>query len=190
MLRLSKAVTAGIVTGAVLLGGAPQSAAQTVTTTTTRPSTTTSTSTSTTVPPHPFSDATDACVRAARSDFKACRRGGGSTCRTDFETAFSQCFAAGAGVSCAKRCVTRETTCLTAVPTTQKSCRKSCRTAARRDVRACKRIAEGDTIWAGGDAGCLTTAQSNYDLCRFVCTQARADCHTSLRFCVANCANL
>ena len=137
-------------------------------------------------------DATRDCVDEARSDLRACYRSGADRagCRTIFETAYSKCFAAGAGVTCGKRCITRETTCLGAVPATRKTCRKTCRTAVRRDVRACRRIATDGGLWAGGDAGCLTTARANLDLCRFVCTQAVHDCHTSLKFCVANCANL
>jgi len=57
-------------------------------------------------------------------------------------------------------------------------------------VRACRRIAEGDTLWAGGDASCLTTAAANLDLCRFVCDEARLDCRIAFRFCIANCPNL
>jgi len=48
----------------------------------------------------------------------------------------------------------------------------------------------GGNIWAGGDASCLATAQSNFDLCNFVCTEAEQDCRTAFKFCVANCPNL
>jgi hypothetical protein len=187
MFRVSKGVAAGIVASAVLLGGTRQAAAQTATTTTT---TATTTTTTTTLLPHPFSDATAACVRKARIDRQACRRGGGTTCAADFDTAFPKCFATGAGPTCAKRCVTRESTCFAAVPATKKTCRKACVTTRRADRRACRRIADGDNLWAGGDAGCLTTAQSNFDLCKFVCAGAAIDCRTAKRFCIANCPNL
>lgn len=183
-MRAWRRLTVGIVAGAALLGGATGAFAQATTTTAT------TTTTTTTLQPHPFSEATESCVDDAGQALRECKRGGGTTCRADFESAYSKCFAAGAGVTCAKRCVSRETTCFGAVPATQKTCRKSCRTALRRDNRACKRIAEGDTIWAGGDAGCLSTARGTFDLCQFVCSQARLDCKTGLKFCIANCPNL
>jgi hypothetical protein len=175
----------GSVVAALLLAGTAN--AQTASTTTT---TSTSTTTSTTVPPHPLSPATGACVRKARAEYKSCKKTGtGSNCRAEFENAFASCFNAGAGVTCAKRCVTRETTCLSSAPKTRRTCRSTCRTTLRRDVRACRRIADGDNVWSGGDAGCLSTARSNLDLCYFVCSRTVDDCHTSLRFCYANCAN-
>jgi len=186
MLPEWRGLAAAIMAAAALLGGAAPALAQAATTTTT----TITTTTTTTLQPHPFSPATASCVRDAERALRACTRSGGATCRKDFETAYSKCFAAGAGVSCAKRCATRETTCLTAVPTTKKTCRKACRTALTRDIRACRQIADGDNVWAGGDGSCLTTARGNLSLCRFVCSQASLDCHTSLKFCIANCANL
>jgi len=193
MFRVSKVVTAVIVAGTVLFGHAGQAAAQTPTTTSTvKTTTTSSTSTSTTLLPHRFSDATAACIRQARSAFKDCLNAGteGSTCSTQFQTDFANCFAAGAGVSCAKKCVTKEQTCVGSAPTTKKTCRKACAKVDRADVKACSRIADGDRIWAGGDAGCLTTAQANLELCRFACSEAELSCRIALRFCVANCANL
>ena len=194
MLRVSNGVAAGIVAAAMLLGRTGQVAAQTPTTSTTRSSTTTTsttTTTTTTLLPHPFSTATGACLRKARAGFKACRRGADhTTCLPQFQTDFPNCFAAGAGVTCAKRCVSREATCLTAVPTTKKNCRIACATTRKADVKACKRIANGDNLWAGGDAACLGTAQANFALCRFVCGEARLDCHVTLKFCIANCTNL
>jgi hypothetical protein len=185
-------VVARIVAGAVLLGGVGQAAAQTTTTEPPKATTTTSTTTTTTTTllPHPFSKATGSCIRQARGAFRTCRRGGaGATCSTQFQTDFANCFGAGAGVSCAKKCVAKEATCLTSAPATRKSCRKPCSTNRRADIRACRRIADGDNLWAGGDAACLTTAQATFDLCRFVCTEAVADCHVALKFCAANCAN-
>ena len=114
----------------------------------------------------------------------------GGSCSTQFQTDFANCFAPGAGVSCAKKCVSKEQTCIGAAPTTRQTCRTACRKTRRADVKACGRIAEGDTIWAGGDAGCLTTAQANLELCRFACSEAELSCRIALRFCVANCANL
>ena len=185
MLREWRGIAAGIVAGIALLGGPSRALAQTATTTTAVTTTTT-----TTLQPHAFGDATADCIADANGARRECRQGGGTTCRTDFETAYSKCFAEGSGVSCAKRCITRETTCFGAIPTTTKNCRKACRTARRRERRACKRIPNGDTIWAGGDAACLSTAESNLDLCRHVCSQADRDCRTALKFCIANCANL
>jgi len=162
-------------------------------TTTTKPATTTtssSTTTTTTLLPHPFSTATASCLRAAKATRRACHRSGGTNCFTTYETDFAKCFAAGAGTKCATKCITTEATCFGKLPTTKKTCRKACATAKKADVQACRRIADGDTIWAGSDASCLSTAQSNFDLCRAVCAGLAIDCRTALRFCIANCANL
>jgi hypothetical protein len=159
--------------------------AQTATTTTTVATTTTTT----TLLPHPFSPATGACIRQARATFRQCRATGGSGCRTAFETALPNCFKAGAGVTCASKCTSKEKSCLGSVPTTEKTCRMACKTANKSDVQHCKLIADGDNIWAGGDQSCLSTAQSNLDLCNFTCSEATQDCHTNLTFCIANCPN-
>jgi hypothetical protein len=109
-----------------------------------------------------------------------------------WKTAFANCFAPGsAGVTCVTRCQTRESTCLGAKKSTKATCDKACHVTRRFDVRACRRIANGDdNVWAGGDAACLTTALSNYDLCRFSCSEQKLFCHNAYRFCIANCANL
>jgi len=185
MLRISRVISAGIVAGVVLVGVAGKAAAQATTTTST------SSTTSTTLLPHAFSAATSSCIRQAKDAFRSCRRAGnGDSCSTQYQADFANCFATGAGVSCAKKCVSKEQTCIGAVPTTKKTCRKTCATNKRADVRACRRIADGDTIWAGGDAGCLTTAQANLDLCHFNCSEAELSCRIALKFCVANCPNL
>lgn len=186
MFRVPKGLVVGIVAGAVLLGGEQAATAQTSTTIKTTTTTTTSTTT-TTLLPHPFSPATRACIREARAQFKACRIQGGTTCPTDFQAAFAQCFGSP---SCATKCETKQSTCLSAAPAARKSCNKACVTARRKDRHACGRLADGDNIWAGGDAACLTTAQANFLLCQFVCSQAKADCHTNFKFCIADCPNL
>jgi hypothetical protein len=171
----------------VLLG---QAAAQT--TSTTKPPTTTTTTTSTTTTtllPHPFSKATSTCVRQAKAELKRCRIEG-SNCVQTYNTDYAQCFAKGAGVKCATTCNTRKTTCLAGTKSARKSCNKNCVVTRRFDVRACKVTAVGDTIWAGGDAGCLTTASQNFDLCLFNCGQQRVFCENAFKFCIANCANL
>src|SRR5262245_18460629 len=183
MLRLTKAIAAAILSGAVALGGAGRAAAQTVTTTTT-------TTTTTTLLPHPFSKGTAACLRQAKAARRTCRRTGGSGCFATFQADFAKCFASGAGARCASKCITTEGTCFGKVPTTRRTCRRSCLTAHKADAVACHRIAGGDFTWAGGDGSCLTRAQFNYDLCNNVCAGAAVDCRTALRFCVANCANL
>ena len=186
MFRASKGLAAAIVVGAVLLGSTGH--AQTTTTTSRTTSTSSSTTTSTLLR-HPFSAATRACVRQARASFKGCKRG--VACPTDFQTAFAQCFAAPAGVTCATKCISRESTCLASAPAVAKTCRKTCRLTRYRDVKACRRIANGDNnIWAGGDAACLTTALANFDLCNFVCAEAALDCRTNFEFCIADCPNL
>jgi len=188
MRRGSRGVVTALVAGAVVLGAAGLAAAQTATTTTTSAATTTST----TLLPHPLSPATRSCVHQARGAFRACRRGGASvaTCAPAYQTAFANCFKPGTGVTCAKKCVTTETTCLGKEPTTEQKCRKTCRTNRTADLIACKRIADGDNIWAGGDASCFATAQATSDLCNFNCSEAALDCRIALRFCIANCANL
>ena len=160
--------------------------AQTATTTTATTSTTT-----TTLLPHPFSPATKECVRQANATLRACRAGGGgSSCFTPYEKDYGSCFAPGVGVKCATKCATTEATCFMKLPTTKKSCRKTCATNVKNDRKACRLIASGDTIWAGGDAGCFTSAHATFDLCRSVCTGLGVDCTTALKFCVANCQNL
>jgi hypothetical protein len=191
MSRIPLRVAVTTVACAVLLGAPRLAGAQSTTSSTRTTSTSTSSSTSTTLLPHPFSPATGACIRQARGDFFACRRGATALadCRTAFQTALPGCFAAPAGVTCAKRCTSREGTCLTGAPATRKTCRKNCFSAKRADLKACRLIADGDNLWAGGDASCLTSAQANFDLCRFVCTEAELDCRVALKFCIANCAN-
>jgi hypothetical protein len=173
-----------VIAALTLLSGATAQA-QTTTTTTTA----TTTTTTTTLLPHPFSPATKACVNTAKQAYKAC--GNTTDCRKAYETAYAKCFAAPAGQKCASGCLTKEDTCLANVPKTKKTCRKNCRTTRKNDVASCKLIAQGDTIWASGDSGCLGTAYSNYTLCTtFVCGQAKADCQTNFTFCIADCQNL
>jgi hypothetical protein len=167
----------------LLLSSTVAVAAQTTTTTT-------STTTTTTLLPHPFSTATASCLRAAKATRRTCHQTGGTSCFPTYQTDYAKCFAAGAGAKCATKCITTEGTCFGKLPTTKKTCRKACATAKKADVKACRGIAVGDTIWAGGDASCLGTAQSNFDLCRAICAGLAIDCRTALKFCIANCPNL
>jgi hypothetical protein len=178
---------AAILTMAALgLGSAASVAAQSTTTTTSTSTTTT------TLLPHPFSKSTKGCVRKAKADRGKCRREGTppADCSTAYQSAYANCFASPAGVGCARRCVQRQSSCYAALPATKKACRKNCRLALANDQAACALIADGRHIWAGGDASCLTTAQSTYDQCLFVCSIASVDCTNAFRFCIANCANL
>jgi hypothetical protein len=178
----------GLIAGGLLLACIGHAAAQTATTTTT---TVTTTTTTTTLLPHPYSPATHDCVQGLKKEKDKCHRtGGDGPCGQAYDAAFPNCFLSPAGVSCAKKCVSNKTTCFAKVPTTKKKCHSSCRSARKADVKACKLIAVGGNIWAGGDASCLATAQSNFDLCSFVCTEAEQDCRTAFKFCVANCPNL
>jgi hypothetical protein len=183
--RLAKAMVGGAVVGVALLLSGGRASAQSATTTTT----TTATTTTTTLLPHPFSQATKACVRAAKAQRSACHHGG-SNCFGAYQTAFSNCFATGAGVKCATKCTGNETSCFTKLPTTKKTCRTACRTALTNDSKACELLHDGDNLWAAGDASCLSTAQANFALCQSVCDGLAADCRTALTFCIANCANL
>lgn len=180
--RLTTMMT-GVAAGVVLLCATARAADPTTTTTTT-PTTTTTT---TTLLPHPYSDATRSCVELANAARKSCT---GATCVTDYETAFSKCFLPPAGVKCAKSCIGKEDTCFVAVPKTRRTCRKACGVTNRKDIRACRRIADGGNLWGGGDASCLTTAAANLDLCRYVCSEAKTDCRTNFKFCIADCPNL
>src|SRR5262245_61750531 len=101
MRRASTALVAGTIVAAALFAHGGRVIAQTATTTTT----TTATTTTTTIPPHPFSPATASCVKQVQRSLRACRHGGTAeaTCRSQYETAFSNCFAPGAGASCAKK---------------------------------------------------------------------------------------
>ena len=178
----------GLLAGGVLLACLGHAAAQTATTTTTTVATTTTTTT--TLLPHPYSKATHDCVQPLKKERDQCRRAGQDGCGKAYGAAFPNCFKAPAGVSCAKKCVSTKSTCFGKVPSTKKKCHSSCRSARKADVKACKLIAAGGNVWAGGDASCLATAQSNFDVCNFVCTEAEQDCRTAFRFCVANCENL
>ena len=184
MIRVTKTLAAGILAGAVLVTGTAR--AQTATTVTT---TSTTTSTSTTLLPHPFSPETRACVKDARQAFKQCAKTQAADCRKTFESAYAKCFAGTDGQKCATKCLTNEDKCVANVPTTKKSCRKTCRTNRKNDVKACKLIPIGDNIWAGGDAGCLTTARLTFTSCTFQCSGAKAVCHTNFTFCIADCPN-
>jgi hypothetical protein len=184
MFRPAKSVAAGILAGAVVLCGTAR--AQTATTTTT---TTTSTTTTTTLLPHPFSPATRACIRAAQEAFRHCP-GTKESCTAEFQAAFAKCFAGAAGQKCATKCEQSETKCLAAVPTTKMSCLKTCRKNRKNDTRACRRIPDGDNIWAGSDQGCLITKDTNFSVCKFQCSEATMVCHTNFTFCIADCPNL
>jgi len=180
----TRELTAGIVLVGVALLGCPAHAQTTSTT-----STSTTSTTSTTLLRHPYSDATKTCVRAANQALKACTDTA-ANCQTQYQTDFSKCFAAGTGAKCAKSCITKDGSCVKAAPATRATCKKACRVTRRRDVNACHTISDGDNIWAGGDAACLTTAAGNFDLCLAVCRQALVDCQTTFEFCIANCPNL
>ena len=186
--RRGRGIALGLV-AAAMLGAAGPAAAQT---TTTKPVTTTTTTatTTTTLLPHPFSAATAACVHQARAAQRACHRSGATTCFTAFETTFANCFAPGTGVKCAMKCVASEGTCFSKLPTTKATCRAACATSLKNDVKACRLIAQGDNIWAGGDGSCIATAQGNFTLCRAVCAALGVDCQTTLKFCIANCPNM
>ena len=182
MRRISKGIAAAIVAGALLVGRTDQVAAQTTTTTTTS-------TTTTTLLPHPFSAATAGCIRQATVALKMCRIGG-TNCQADFQTAYAKCFAAGAGVKCATTCLSRESTCFAAAPGARKTCGRNCVTTRKFDLLACQSFPQGDTLWAGGGTGCLTTALTNFDLCNFNCSQQRLFCRNAFKFCIANCGNL
>ena len=181
MMRRTKTITLCVVASAALFGRAAH--AQTTTTVTT------TTTTTTTLLPHPFSPATRECIRAAKQAFRNCP-GTADDCLKTYQDAYSKCFAAGAGVKCAAKCESTLTKCLSSVPATRKSCKKTCRTNRKRDTRACRLIPTGDTIWATGDAGCLTTRDTTFRACNFQCSEAKQVCHTSFTFCIADCPNL
>jgi len=182
MYRVSKPLIVGILASALVLSGTAQ--AQTATTTTSS----TTTSTSTTLLPHPFSPDTRACIKDARQAYRHCP-GTKDDCLKAFQAAYAKCFAGTAGEKCATKCQTNESKCVAAVPTTRKTCRKTCRTTRKNDTRACKRIPDGDNIWASGDQGCLTTAALTFKVCKFQCSEAKAVCHTNFKFCIADCPN-
>lgn len=189
-MRASKGTVAGIVAGLVLLAGSAGAQTTTVTTvktTTTLKTTTTTSTTSTTLQPHPFSKATAQCIRMARVDFNCPK---GVTCSGEFQAAYAKCFAPGTGVTCANKCLSAVTKCQAGVPAAKTKCLSACRTTRKADVAACRLIPIGDNVWAGGDAGCLTTAAQNFSLCKFTCSQGHLDCQTNFQFCIADCPNL
>ena len=184
MLRQSNCITIAVLASVLFVPHTGR--AQTASTTT---STSTSTTTSTTLAPHRFSPATEACVRAAKQDYKQCT-GAAADCLKAYQTAYAQCFAGSAGQKCASKCLTTEATCITKAPTTRASCLKTCRTNRKKDTRACKRMPDGDTIWASGDQGCLVTKDLTFRICKFQCSEAKMVCRTNFTFCIANCPNL
>jgi hypothetical protein len=189
MLHVPKGFAAGMVAGAVLLGGTGPAAAQATTTTTKAPTTTTS-STTTTLLPHPFSPATRACIEQAKAQRKVCRQGGGTNCSADFQAAYAMCFAAPSGEKCAMGCQSKESKCLGASPTTERNCKKACMKTYHTDFKNCRTLPDDGALWAGQDASCLSTASANLSLCQFTCAEADADCHTAFTNCIANCQNL
>ena len=203
MLRRSKIVTVGCLTGAVLLRGTVHAQVTTTTvkattttvkatTTTAKTTTTTTTSTTTTtLAPHPFSPATKECIKTAQQEFD-CHHRAPSQCSSAFQKAYAACFAGSAGMTCATKCLGNESKCFSSIPTTQKKCRTTCRTNKKNDVKACQLLPIGDNIWASADQGCLITADQIFSNCKFQCTtpQQKMDCQTSFTFCIANCPNL
>ena len=189
MLRRSKIVTVGCLTGAVLLRGTVH--AQVTTTTAKTTTTTTTSTTTTTLAPHPFSKATRDYIRSARNA-DDCHHKAPSQCSSAFQKAYAACFEGSAGMTCATKCLTSESKCFSSIPTTQKKCRTTCRTNKKNDVKACQLLPIGDNIWASADQGCLITADQTFGNCKFQCTtpQQRMDCQTSFTFCIANCPNL
>jgi len=189
MLRRSKIVTVGCLTGAVLLRGTVH--AQVTTTTAKTTTTTTTSTTTTTLAPHPFSPATKECIKTAQQEFD-CHHKAPSQCSSAFQKAYAACFAGSAGMTCATKCLGNESKCFSSIPTTQKKCRTTCRTNKKNDVKACQLLPIGDNIWASADQGCLITADQTFGNCKFQCTtpQQRMDCQTSFTFCIANCPNL
>ena len=187
MFRVSRGMAAGILAGAALLRSAGGADATTTTTVKSTTTTTSTSTTSTTLQPHPFSKATAQCIHMARVDFN-CHKG--VTCSGAFQAAYANCFAPKTGVTCANKCLSAVTKCQAAVPANNKSCLKACRKAHNADVAACQLIPIGDNVWAGGDAGCLTTAAQNFALCKFTCSEGHLDCQTNFQFCIADCPNM
>jgi len=173
-----------MVTSGLLLAGAAQ--AQTTSTVKATTTTSSTSSTSTTLAPHPFSKATKACIKQAKAELNACTAGR-QACNAAYRTAYANCFASP---SCVTKCQTASMKCYGAAPATRKACKKTCVANKKADTKACELIPKGDTIWAGGDQGCLVTKNVNFNLCRFSCSQTRANCNTNFTFCIANCPNL
>ena len=133
---------AALAIGVVVLASRGSRAASAVTTTTTLP------------PPAPaYSLATGACIKEAAAQQKMCNMVASIVaCQAEYDTAFSNCFAVGKGVSCAAACVAKNAKCTaSATSTTVKPCTKSC---------------QNDWVVAGGQCGgdhaCLTAAKGDY----------------------------
>jgi len=131
-----------------------------------------------------FSPATTACIKQAKRTEKQCRLSGSSpTCKGDYMTALTHCFAAGQGVACATACETAEATCKAGGGlAAEKTCYKACRTALHSALRAC----------APADTTCIATAHSNSRACKKACKSAPAltQCSTGFSACLAKCPNL
>ncbi|TMA64868.1 MAG: hypothetical protein E6J69_14520 [Deltaproteobacteria bacterium] len=161
---------AALAIGVVVLASRGSRAASAVTTTTTLP------------PPAPaYSLATGACIKEAAAQQKMCNMVASIVaCQAEYDTAFSNCFAVGKGVSCAAACVAKNAKCTaSATSTTVKPCTKSC---------------QNDWVVAGGQCGgdhaCLTAAKGDYKTCKDACNTAALKCRDAFAACLARCPNL
>jgi len=155
--RIPVTLAAGLATGVLLLAGGAQAA---------------------------FSPATAACIKQAISARKACvLTASSATCKTEFETAYANCFAAGAGVDCATACEGSRAACEDPVQVAERSCVHSCGATLAPAVKACN-----------GDLTCVTTAKAAFSACKKSCAQQAVpgilQCRSAFGTCIAQCPNL
>jgi len=155
--RIPRTLVAGLATGVVLLAGGAQAK---------------------------FSPATTACAKQAISTRKACMLTASvATCKSEFETAYASCFAAGAGVDCATTCEGDRASCENPVQAAERSCVHGCGAALAPAAKACN-----------GDLTCVTAAKATFSACKTSCAQQAVpgilQCRSAFGTCIAQCPNL
>jgi hypothetical protein len=155
--QVSVTLAAGFATGVVLLAGTARAS---------------------------FSPATSACIKQAVTARKACLlMASSTTCRSEFDTAYANCFAPGDGVACATTCENARTACEDPVQAAERSCVHACGATSASAVKACN-----------GDATCVATAKAASSVCKKSCAQQALpgilQCRTAFGACIAQCPNL
>ena len=131
-----------------------------------------------------FSPATSACIKQAITARRACvLMASSTTCRSEFDVAYANCFAPGDGVTCATSCETARTACEDPVQAAERSCVHACGATLASAVKACN-----------SDPTCVTTAKAAFSACKKSCAQQALpgilQCRTAFGACIAQCPNL
>lgn len=147
--------------------------------------TTVNSSTTTTTLVLAFSPGTAACLKQAAADKKICLgSASASECQLEYDTAFTNCFAPGKGVTCAAGCAAKRNKCTStsaAGASTRATCTSDCH----------KQWINAGGQCGGANQACLAVARAAYDACVAACANpAAVSCRTAFAACVAKCPNL